>query len=197
MPRVRRRQVYQQLSEFDRGRIVGLREAGFSFREIANRLGRHQSTIMRAYQARSENGVERRRRGTGTQRRTNERQDRRLRLMALRDRFSTTRSIADQWLGEEGRPIGLRTVYRRIRTFGLLSYRPHLVLPLTALHHQQRLDWCTERLQWNLEWHRVVFSDESRFCLGMHDGRMRVRRRRGERCNPDFRLRGLFTGLWG
>ncbi|CAH2008813.1 unnamed protein product [Acanthoscelides obtectus] len=28
--------------------------------------------------------------------------------------------------------------------------------------------------------------DESRFCLGMHDGRARVRRRRGERRNPQF-----------
>ncbi|CAH2018799.1 unnamed protein product, partial [Acanthoscelides obtectus] len=32
----------------------------------------------------------------------------------------------------------------------------------------------------------IVFSDESRFCLGMHDGRARVRRRRGERRNPQF-----------
>jgi hypothetical protein len=32
----------------------------------------------------------------------------------------------------------------------------------------------------------VVFSDESRFCLGMHDGRQRVRRLRGERRNSAY-----------
>ncbi|CAH1976468.1 unnamed protein product [Acanthoscelides obtectus] len=36
---------------------------------------------------------------------------------------------------------------------------------------------------WDQEWNSIVFSDESRFCLGMHDGRARVRRRRR---NPQF-----------
>ena len=31
---------------------------------------------------------------------------------------------------------------------------------------------------------RIVFSDESRFCLEAHDGRMRVRQRIGERLSP-------------
>ncbi|CAH2012274.1 unnamed protein product [Acanthoscelides obtectus] len=43
-----------------------------------------------------------------------------------------------------------------------------------------------QRSLWDQEWNSIVFSDESRFCLGMHDGRARVRRRRGERRNPQF-----------
>ncbi|CAH1987174.1 unnamed protein product [Acanthoscelides obtectus] len=46
--------------------------------------------------------------------------------------------------------------------------------------------WCRQRSLWDQEWKSIVFSDESRFCLGMHDGRARVRRRRGERRNPQF-----------
>ncbi|CAH2013356.1 unnamed protein product, partial [Acanthoscelides obtectus] len=46
--------------------------------------------------------------------------------------------------------------------------------------------WCRQRSLWDQEWNSTVFSDESRFCLGMHDGRARVRRRRGERRNPQF-----------
>ncbi|CAH1981761.1 unnamed protein product [Acanthoscelides obtectus] len=46
--------------------------------------------------------------------------------------------------------------------------------------------WCRQRSLWDREWNSIVFSDESRFCLGMHDGRARVRRRRGERRNPQF-----------
>ncbi|CAH1968563.1 unnamed protein product [Acanthoscelides obtectus] len=38
--------------------------------------------------------------------------------------------------------------------------------------------WCRQRSLWDQEWNSIVFSDESRFCLGMHDGRARVRRRR-------------------
>ncbi|CAH1998073.1 unnamed protein product [Acanthoscelides obtectus] len=46
--------------------------------------------------------------------------------------------------------------------------------------------WCRQRSLWDQEWNSIVFSDESRFCLGMHDGRARVRGRRGERGNPQF-----------
>ncbi|CAH1988070.1 unnamed protein product [Acanthoscelides obtectus] len=46
--------------------------------------------------------------------------------------------------------------------------------------------WCRQRSLWEQEWNSIVFSDESRFCLGMHDSRARVRRRRGERRNPQF-----------
>ncbi|CAH1959968.1 unnamed protein product [Acanthoscelides obtectus] len=47
-------------------------------------------------------------------------------------------------------------------------------------------NWCRQRSLWDQEWNSIVFSDESRFCLGMLDGRARVRRRRGERRNPQF-----------
>ncbi|CAH1964388.1 unnamed protein product [Acanthoscelides obtectus] len=35
-----------------------------------------------------------------------------------------------------------RSVYRRMRTFGLFSYRPHWVLPLTREHRRNRLECC-------------------------------------------------------
>ncbi|RZC37901.1 DDE 3 domain containing protein [Asbolus verrucosus] len=65
------------------------------------------------------------------------RKDRHLRLMALRDRFTSTRAIADQWFTEYGRTIEMRTVYRHIRSFGLVSYRPHFVV---RKRHGERRD---------------------------------------------------------
>lgn len=73
----------------------------------------------------------------------------------------------------------MRTLYRRIRAFGLVSYIPRLVLPLTA-EHRQRLNWCRLKQHWKAEWRNVVFCDELRFCLGMHDDRKKVRYHRGE-----------------
>lgn len=186
MPRVRRNANYRQLSEFERGRIVGLKEAGLSYRDIVARVHRSLDTVVRCCQAWLQEGQMQRARGTGRVRRTTELQERRLRLLALRDRFFTTRAIANQWFAEHGRIVGMRAVYRRIRSFGLFLFRPHWVLPLTREHRNNRPEWCTERLAWDQEWNTVVFSDESRFCLAMHDGRARVRRRRGERRVPQF-----------
>ncbi|UYV77967.1 hypothetical protein LAZ67_15003058 [Cordylochernes scorpioides] len=67
---------------------------------------------------------------------------------------------------------------------------------------RQRLEWCRARSTWMTEWHRVVFSDESRFCLSSDSRRVRVWRRRGERSNPaaiverpTVRQRGIM--VWG
>ncbi|RZB39040.1 hypothetical protein BDFB_011586 [Asbolus verrucosus] len=57
---------------------------------------------------------------------------------------------------------------------GLCSYRPRLVFPLTQNH--QHLESCTERRNWDHQWRHVIFSDESRICLGVYNGGQRVRR---------------------
>lgn len=42
----RKRMTFQQLTEFEQGRIIGLREGGFSYREIAAHVQRYYSTVM-------------------------------------------------------------------------------------------------------------------------------------------------------
>ncbi|GFS95602.1 transposable element Tcb1 transposase [Trichonephila clavipes] len=47
MSRRKQRSAFDQVSEFDRGRIVAYRDCGLSFREIGSRVGRNQITVMR------------------------------------------------------------------------------------------------------------------------------------------------------
>ncbi|GFX72080.1 transposable element Tcb1 transposase [Trichonephila clavipes] len=47
MSRRKQRSVFDQVSEFNRGRIVVYRDSGLSFREIGSRVGRNQTTVMR------------------------------------------------------------------------------------------------------------------------------------------------------
>ncbi|UYV69448.1 hypothetical protein LAZ67_6003632 [Cordylochernes scorpioides] len=95
-----------------------------------------------------------------------------------------------------------RTISRRLVANGLHSCRPLRRLPLTPPNRRQRLEWCRARSTWMTEWHRVMFSDESRFCLSSDSRRVRVWRRRGERSNPaaiverpTVRQRGIM--VWG
>ncbi|UYV62008.1 hypothetical protein LAZ67_1007473 [Cordylochernes scorpioides] len=46
-PEYMERSSFDQVSEFDRGRIVAYRDCGLSFREIDSRVGRNQTTLMR------------------------------------------------------------------------------------------------------------------------------------------------------
>ncbi|GFU99477.1 HTH_38 domain-containing protein [Trichonephila clavipes] len=50
MPLRRNRQQYEQLTDFNRGRIIGLREAGWSNRRIGRHLGRSDMVVARCWQ---------------------------------------------------------------------------------------------------------------------------------------------------
>ncbi|GFT80454.1 hypothetical protein TNCV_5122041 [Trichonephila clavipes] len=50
MPLRRNRRQYEQLTDFDRGRIIGLREAGWSNRRIGRTLGRSDMVVARCWQ---------------------------------------------------------------------------------------------------------------------------------------------------
>lgn len=65
------------------------------------------------------------------------------------------------WLKLLVQTVSMATAYRRIRSFGLPSFRPFLCLPFINIHHTRRLQWCHEREHWLYERHYVVFSGES------------------------------------
>ncbi|GFU44518.1 transposable element Tcb1 transposase [Trichonephila clavipes] len=47
MSRRKQRSAFDQVSQFDRGRIVAYQDCGLSFREIGSRVGRKPTTVMR------------------------------------------------------------------------------------------------------------------------------------------------------
>ncbi|GFW26187.1 uncharacterized protein TNCV_3396831 [Trichonephila clavipes] len=58
-------------------------------------------------------------------------------------------------------------------------------MPLTPSHYHLRRQWCQFRAHWRTEWRSVLFSDESRLCLGASDGHMLDRKRSGKRMQPN------------
>ncbi|GFW36851.1 transposable element Tc1 transposase [Trichonephila clavipes] len=55
----------------------------------------------------------------------------------------------------------------------------------TSNHRWLSLQWAHEHKAWQADWNQVVISDESRFNLWDHDGRIRVRHYACERCLPE------------
>ncbi|RXN27199.1 Transposable element Tc1 transposase [Labeo rohita] len=84
--------------------------------------------------------------------------------------------------GTHNPSISAQTVRNRLREAGLRACRPVVRQVLTRHHQQQRRLWAQTHLRWTRqEWQKVLFTDESRFCLTRGDGRIRVYRRRNER----------------
>ncbi|GFW31397.1 transposable element Tc1 transposase [Trichonephila clavipes] len=77
-PRRRKGAKFELISEFERGRIVGLRKAGLSYRAVAARVQRNSSTIMRVSKQWTDEGRTARKSGSGPRNVTSVRDDRRL-----------------------------------------------------------------------------------------------------------------------
>jgi transposase len=143
-----------------------------------------QSTISRAFNRFRETGTHQRRQGQGTGRITTPRQNRFMRLQALRQRFVTSTLVQKEFSRTYGFRISQDAVRRRLAEADLHPYIPARGPLLTPDHRRQRLLFANEHLNWNdNDWANVLCTDESRFCLYSDDTsrRVRVYRRPGER----------------
>ncbi|KFM62725.1 Transposable element Tcb1 transposase, partial [Stegodyphus mimosarum] len=181
MPRSKLRSWFDQVSEFDRGRIVAYRECGLSFREIGTRVGRNQATVMRIYDRWMQEAKTDRRVSSHQPQYTTSCDDRNIVRRAVTDRSVTSRTIAQHIQSVTHHAVSARTIRRRLQQSGGSARRALLRLPLMQNHRRPRRQWCHERRMWTAEWNEIAFTDESRFCLQHHDGRIRVSRHRGER----------------
>ncbi|UYV72435.1 hypothetical protein LAZ67_9003122, partial [Cordylochernes scorpioides] len=184
MPGHRKRRQFKQTDAFTRGMVIGLKRAGWSIRQIAADTHLGASTVHRLWRRWLEQGNVAIYRNAGATRVTSARVDRRILRQAVAAPQATCTAILQHVQDTLDHSISTRTISRRLVANGLHSCRPLRRLPLTPPNRRQRLEWCRARSTWMTEWHRVVFSDESRFCLSSDSRRVRVWRRRGERSNP-------------
>ncbi|GFU43263.1 transposable element Tcb1 transposase [Trichonephila clavipes] len=178
--RRKQRSAFDQVSQFDRGRIVAYRDCGLSFREIGSRVGRNQTTVMWICDSWMQEGNTDRRGRSHTPQCTTSREDRKIVSMVVTDRSVTSRIVARHIESVTHHSVSARTIRCRLQQSDLSPRRPLLGLPLTQNNRRLRRKWCAERRMWAAEWNEVVFTDESRICLQLHDGRIRVWRHRGE-----------------
>ncbi|UYV68088.1 hypothetical protein LAZ67_5003020 [Cordylochernes scorpioides] len=202
MPGHRKRRQFKQTDAFTRGMVIGLKRAGWSIRQIAADTHLGAYTVHRLWRRWLEQGNVAIYRNVGATRVTSARVDRRILRHAVAAPQATCTAILQHVQATLDHSISTRTISRRLVANGLHSCRPLRRLPLTPPNRRQRLEWCRARSMWMTEWHRVVFSDESRFCLSSDSRRVRVWRRRGERSNPaaiverpTVRQRGIM--VWG
>ncbi|GFU89770.1 transposable element Tc1 transposase [Trichonephila clavipes] len=180
MPDKRARRHFSQLSEFERGLIIGMKTACWSTRRIAGHLDRSECTVRNCWEQWTREGTHTRKTKSGATRKTTRREDRRIVWQALVDPTVTRSTIR----ADVGVAIAPQTISRHLAEANLKSKRPFHALHLTPEHRQLRLQWCQARSMWNVtDWQKVVFSDESRFVLGTDDNRVRVWRRPVERYN--------------
>ncbi|GFT67735.1 transposable element Tcb1 transposase [Trichonephila clavipes] len=144
MSRRKHRSAFDQVSEFDRGRILGYRDFGLFYREISSSVGRNQATVMWICHRWMKEGTMDRHGRSHPPQCTTSLEDRQIVRMALTDRSVISRIIAQHIVSVTHHSVSARTIRRRLQQIALSARRPLLDLPLTQNHRRLYRQWCDE-----------------------------------------------------
>ncbi|GFX39999.1 transposable element Tc1 transposase [Trichonephila clavipes] len=141
MPGKRARRHFSQLSEFERGLIIGLKTAGWSTCRVAGQVDRSECAVRNCWEQWRREGTHARKTGSGATRKTARREDRRIVRQSLVDPTVTRSTIR----ADVGVAIVPQTISRHLAEANLKSKRHFRALPLTPEHRQLRLQWYQAR----------------------------------------------------
>ena len=162
-----------------RAAIAALSASGMRQVDIATQVGCSQAAVSRILRRNGSN-----RSSCGRKRKTNARDDRKLGRIVKKRRFANSSQISQEW-NESGIQVSRSTTFRRLQEMGYRSRVPVTKPLLSKKQRQKRLQWAREHQDWNAaQWFRVMFSDESKFCISFGNQGTRVWRRSGEQNHP-------------
>ncbi|GFX58887.1 uncharacterized protein TNCV_805911 [Trichonephila clavipes] len=95
MPGKRAKRHFSQLSEFERGLIIGMKTAGLSTRRVAGQVDRSECAVRNCWEQWTREGTHARKTGSGATRKTTKREDRRIVRQALVDPTVTRSTIRE------------------------------------------------------------------------------------------------------
>ncbi|GFT02452.1 transposable element Tcb1 transposase [Trichonephila clavipes] len=139
MSRRKQRSSFDQVSDFDRRRIVTYRDCGLPFREISSRVGRNQTTIMWICDSWMQEDTTDRRGRSHPPQCTTSSEDRQIVRISVAYLSVTSRTVAQHIESITHNSACACAIRRHLQHSGLYARRPLLGLPLTQNHRRLKL----------------------------------------------------------
>ncbi|GFV63391.1 transposable element Tc1 transposase [Trichonephila clavipes] len=159
-------------------KIIHLKEEDYSMRQISAKVPCGLSTVVRTSEIFSEANFILDRGRSGRPRKTSLREDRLLRRISLSNRKLNFLQILKQWTLTSNVSVCPRTVRGRLLEIGLRGCKARPKPLLTEFQRKKRLTWAREHSLWTIkDWEKVIFSDESQFCISGNQSSAYVRQR--------------------
>jgi len=177
---------YTQLSDFEKGVIVGMKHMKASGRDVASFIERDQRTVNRFYSHYVKTGDMQSKSGVTRVKKLSDKDIRRIKFLVRRDPFMTIRKIKED-MGLEN--VCERTIARALEKYAnIKSYWAKKKPFISDKNQKIRLQWAKQHRDWTIDqWRKVVWTDESPFML-RYQGKKRVLRYANERYVKAFMM---------
>uniref|UniRef100_A0A7I4YRH6 Paired domain-containing protein n=1 Tax=Haemonchus contortus TaxID=6289 RepID=A0A7I4YRH6_HAECO len=169
--------------------IIEAIRSGTKMSVLSQQYNLAKSTISKIFKRYRSRGPVRRKSRSGRPRKTTSRADSLILRTSMGDPRAAASDIREQVTSFSGISISQSTAQRRLRAGDLFGRRPSKKPLVTAKNRKARLGFARKHLAWNRDdWKKVLFSDESKFCLFGSDGIMYIRRPVNKRCYPKYQI---------
>ena len=193
----------KELTDFERGKIIGFYEAGDSERTISKKTGYGKTTIHNIKEKYCKTGAVSVASRSGRPKKLTERNKRHLKAIITKNRREPIEKINEIFTESTGKKVCRRTMQETLYEMGYNSCTALRKPSVSEKNRKIRLNWARERRLWTIDnWKKVVWSDESRFTMFQNDGKIRVWRLVEEKYNinclvPTMKHGGEGIMMWG
>jgi transposase len=165
----------KELTDFERGKIIGYYEAGDSERAISEKTGYGKTTIHNIITKYCKTGAVTVAFRSGRPKKLTKRDKRHLKAVINKNRREPEEKIREIYTESSGNDISRSTMQRTLYNMGYNSCTALRKPSVSERNRKIRLNWARERRLWTIDdWKKVVWSDESRFTMFQNDGKIRV-----------------------
>lgn len=192
----------KELSEFQRGEIIGAWKCGFSERKISEILKHPKSTVHDVIFVYKKDGLEILPPRSGKAPIITERDNRHLIRVLNKNRKTNIRELCEDFIASTSTNVSQITLKRHLHKnniFGRVGVKKPFV---NAANKIKRLSWAKSRKDWINEWENIIWSDESKFEVFRGDGKRYVWRNPEEKYDPKCLIPTFKSGqegvmVWG
>jgi transposase len=160
----------RELTQVERGKIIGFYESGQSYKQISDNIGCNKSTVCRIVKRFLSEGEITKRKRSGRPKLLSEKEEAFLAKRSLRDPKKTLHLLTEE-VNQYRKFRVSKTTVRRALIDQDLKGRVAARKPLLRTQNvKKRLDYAIKHKNWSVaKWRRVLLTDESKFELfGTH-----------------------------
>ncbi|GIY31257.1 transposable element Tc1 transposase [Caerostris darwini] len=175
-----------ELSDFEKGIIIGYPKCGRSLRDISSYLKYQKSTVAYVIKKWKVSGDCRNVPRVGRPTKLGDRDRRVLTREIRKNRTQQMALIREEFQQASGSIVSMNTIRKEAHLHGFHGRTAAHKPLITKSNRAAQLMWCKAHRIWTVDqWKRILWSDESKFTLYRSDGRVWVWRLPGERLLPE------------